>query len=749
MQIHQSAPGEETIHPVRWVFRSYLFCALACFAIIIFAWIVISRERHLRQINLQVRTWRDIEMTTERVMGSLLDAETGQRGYLLTQDTAYLGPFEKSRNDVLAMAIQLESYTGTAPDQLTRAQRLTALARLKLAELSRTVEMTRAGNTAAALAIVRTNRGRDLMEAIKSIATQIDAAAGVAAQNNRDRADQATHNLVLSVIATSVASIGLLILLTYFLRRDGRSIRETAEQLAITLRSIGDAVVTTDALGNVNYLNPVAVEIGQRTLPKDPTPFGELFKLIDEVTGVAAKDPIAEVLSDGKAIELSNHTALLRPDGSSVSIEDSVAPLRGDNEEVRGVVFIFKDISERRKAERELAATRGLLEKNLADLKVTGEELRAADRRKDEFLATLAHELRNPVAPIRHAIRLLESDALSEAQQRWNRAVIARQTAHIARLLDDLLDSARITRGELVLRVAAVDLKAVITEALDVAGPIIERKRHSLDVVLPEQPLSLMVDGIRIAQVLSNLLTNAAKYTDAGGRIALEAKVGADEFQLSVKDSGVGLSTEAVPHVFKMFNQIQSTLDRSEGGLGIGLSLAAELTRLHGGRIDVHSDGPGKGSMFVIALPVSVVSAPRSIEPPVPQAPVPTHPARLILVIDDNGDAATTLAMLLELSNNEVLTAHSGEAGLRIARERQPAALVVDIGLPGIDGYEVARTVRREAWGQGTLLIALTGWGQTADKERALAAGFDHHLTKPADPDTLQKLIDDHIAAGP
>ncbi len=731
---------------MRWVFRSYLFCTLACIAIICFAWIVIGQERTLRQINLKVRAWRDIEIATERLLGSLRDAETGQRGYLLTQDIAYLEPFEKARNEVMGLTAELESDTSKVPDELPRAQQITSLARLKLAELSKTVDLTRGGNTSAALAIVKTSQGLEVMNGIRFVATEIDEAAGRAAQINRDRADAATHDLLLSVIATSIASIGLLVVLTYSLRRDGRHIQETAEQLAITLHSIGDAVVTTDAMGNVTYLNPVAVKIGQRTLPETPTPFRDLFKLTNEVTGAAAADPIAQVLKDGKTIELANHTALLRPDGTAVSIEDSAAPLRGDNKEVRGVVFVFKDISERRKAERELAATQAQLQKHLAELTATEEVLRAADRRKDEFLATLAHELRNPVAPIRHAIRLLESEALSEEQQRWSRAVIARQTAHIARLLDDLLDSARITRGELVLRVAAVDLRAVITEALDVAGPIIERKGHRLEVILPEQPVTLMVDGIRIAQVLSNLLTNAAKYTDNGGRITLEAKLLADEFQMSVKDSGVGLSAEAVPHVFKMFNQIQSTLDRSEGGLGIGLSLAAELTRLHGGRIDVHSDGPDLGTAFVITLPAAVVAAKGTIGLPVPHPTKPANAARLILVIDDNGDAAATLSMLLELSNNEVLTAPSGEEGLNIARQRRPAAIVVDIGLPGIDGYQVARTIRSELWGHAILLIALTGWGQAADKERALAAGFDHHLTKPADPDALQNLIDGHLA---
>jgi len=731
---------------VRGVFRSVLFCLLACLAILFFAWIVIGRERTLRQTNLRVRTWREVEVTTERVLGSLRDAETGERGYLLTMEPAYLEPFHTAQREVSGLLARLEFDTRDMPEQLRLAQQLAALAKLKLEITSQGAMLAQAGNLQAAVAIVKTNRGKNVMDECRAIAAKLDDAAAAGAQTYRDQADKATHDLVVSVIALCAASIVLLILLTYSLRRDGRRIRETAEQLAITLHSIGDAVVTTDALGNVTFLNPVAIQIGQRSLPKTPTAFRELFKLVHEGTGAEAADPIARVIREGTAIGLANHTALVRPDGTRVSIEDSAAPLRGENDEVRGVVFVFKDISDRRRAEQELASTLELLEKNLAELKGTEEELRAADRRKDEFLATLAHELRNPVAPIRHAIKLLENETLGQEQQRWSRSVIARQTAHIARLLDDLLDSARITRGELVLRIAAVDLGAVVTEALDVARPIMERKGHTLEVVMPEAPVTLRVDGIRIAQVLSNLLTNAAKYTDSGGRIRLEAGLGAEEFVISVADTGVGLSAEAMRDVFRMFGQIRSTVDRSEGGLGIGLSLAKELIKLHGGRIDVHSEGPGRGSLFSIVLPTSVVSPDISVEPPQSPGNRSTEAARLILVIDDNRDAATSLGMLLELSDNEVLTAYSGDEGLDIARRRQPAAIVIDIGLPGIDGYEVAKAIRREPWGSSALLIALTGWGQAADKQRALAAGFDHHLTKPADPDAVQALINSHVA---
>ncbi|MDP9066261.1 MAG: ATP-binding protein, partial [Pseudomonadota bacterium] len=592
-----------------------------------------------------------------------------------------------------------------------------------------------------ALALVATGEGERLMAEIRRIGTDMETTADDRTGRARAQADLAARNLLISVILTSGLSVALLVLLTYFLRRDARRIRNAAEQLETTLRCIGDAVVTTDPQGQVTFLNPVALDLAQLSRPEMPAPFTDLFVLINEITGAAAINPIAQVLKDGKTIGLANHTALRRPDGTALSIEDSAAPLRDEDGKVRGVVFVFKDISARRRAEIELAAAQTQLEANFAALQQSEEELRAADRRKDEFLATLAHELRNPVAPIRHAIQLLENGDLSDEQNRWCRAVITRQVNHMARLLDDLLDSARATRGDLVLQRATVDLKSIITDALDVAMPLIERKQQTLEILVPEEPLTLLVDGVRMAQVLSNLLTNAAKYTDAGGRITLRAESNPDGFLMTVKDTGVGLTHEALSQVFRMFSQVESTLDRSEGGLGIGLSLASQIIELHGGHIEAQSEGLGHGSAFVISLPPALVT---NAERPAPATPAnggERRAAGLILLIDDKVDAAASLGMLLELSDNEVIIAHSGEDGLKAAEKHRPAAIIVDIGLPGMNGYQVAQAVRAESWGAPVLLIALTGWGQTSDKERAKLAGFDHHLTKPADVDEVHALI--------
>jgi signal transduction histidine kinase/ActR/RegA family two-component response regulator/HAMP domain-containing protein len=376
-------------------------------------------------------------------------------------------------------------------------------------------------------------------------------------------------------------------------------------------------------------------------------------------------------------------------------------------------------------------------------LRTSEKLLREADRRKDEFLATLAHELRNPLAPIRHAVKLLESRGVDERKHQWAREVISRQVQRMALLLDDLLDVSRITRGRLDLKIEAVDLESLVGAAVETARPLIESKHHQLSIELPPQPVALAVDPLRLSQSLSNLLTNAAKYTDPRGRITLTVKRHADEITMSVKDNGIGFDPEALHGMFEMFAQVDSAIDRAEGGLGIGLALVKGLIALHGGTVEGFSAGLGFGSEFIIHLPASAL-VPTSLEPDDAVSPSPSaHEARdlKVLVADDNRDAADSLAMVLEMNRYQVLVAHTGEQALRIARQTLPHAVILDIGMPDITGYDVAREIRSEPWGGEVLLLAITGWGQREDKERASAAGFDYHLTKPVDADQVEKLL--------
>lgn len=395
-------------------------------------------------------------------------------------------------------------------------------------------------------------------------------------------------------------------------------------------------------------------------------------------------------------------------------------PIRGEDGEVSGWAGINLDISR---------------------LKSTEEALRLADRRKDEFLATLAHELRNPLAPVRHAVKLLEAKTLQAEQDEWARKVIARQVRRMALLLDDLLDVSRITQGRLELKIEAVSLNSIIDAAVETARPLIEIKQHQLSIELPNEPLMLMVDPLRLSQSLSNLLTNSAKYMDEGGRIMLGVVLSSEEITLSVRDAGIGLAPEAKTGLFEMFSQVSSAIARSEGGLGIGLALAKGLVQLHGGRIDVESAGAGLGSEFTICLPRSVV-VPSAVQthdrsPEVP----PASPGHSVLLADDNRDAADSLAMLLEMEGYSVSVGYDGAQALQFARRAPPSVMILDIGMPEISGFEVARLVRSEAWGRDIYMIAVTGWGQQEDKARAIEAGFDHHLTKPVDPADVENLL--------
>jgi two-component system, sensor histidine kinase len=393
------------------------------------------------------------------------------------------------------------------------------------------------------------------------------------------------------------------------------------------------------------------------------------------------------------------------------------------------------EVQIRQTAEAALARANARLETTMA-------ALREADRKKDEFLATLAHELRNPLAPVIHAVKLMDSPSADERQRQWGREVIARQVQRMALLLDDLLDVSRITRGRLELRKDYVDLLTLVSSAVETARPLIDAKNHNLTVNLPAEPVELEVDSLRLSQALSNLLTNAAKYTDARGRITLTAFQDEQGLAIRVTDNGIGIEPTVIKGLFEMFSQIDSAIDRAEGGLGIGLALVKGLVALHGGSVQATSAGLGQGSEFTIRLPRSVVVEARTGGPSVPQA-VPAASAQhcRIVVADDNRDAADSLQVLLELAGHKVFVAYNGREALDLGARERPGVFVLDVGMPDMTGYEVARRIRQQAWGRGVLLLAVTGWGQDDDKERARVAGFDYHFTKPVDPDEVEERV--------
>lgn len=374
-----------------------------------------------------------------------------------------------------------------------------------------------------------------------------------------------------------------------------------------------------------------------------------------------------------------------------------------------------------------------LLQREQAEAK-----LRADDQRKDEFLATLAHELRNPLAPIRNCLHILSlSKSLGSEEERM-REMIERQVNHMVRLVDDLLEVSRITRGKIELRKEITSIASIIENAVETSQPHIDAQRHILTVNIPKEELLVEGDPVRLAQVFSNLLNNAAKYTEAQGQINLDVRGREEQIEISVSDNGTGILPEMLPAVFEMFAQIDRSLQKSQGGLGIGLTLVKSLVEMHGGSVDAHSDGVGLGSNFVVTLPRAVIKTGKEVTQGDDAISITQH---RILVVDDNRDAAKTLGMLMQLLGSHVHTVFSGEEALEIIESYQPSVVLLDIGMPTMSGHEVARKIRSNPALDSVILIALTGWGQLEDRRLSQDAGFDHHFVKPVEIAVLEKLL--------
>jgi signal transduction histidine kinase len=365
------------------------------------------------------------------------------------------------------------------------------------------------------------------------------------------------------------------------------------------------------------------------------------------------------------------------------------------------------------------------------------DQLREADRRKDEFLATLSHELRNPLAPLRNSLHLLRLAGHAGASATSIHQMMERQVQHLVRLVDDLLEMSRISRGTFELRKERVEVAGIVRNAVETSDPLLQAAGHQLTVSLPSEPLWVDGDPVRLAQILANLLNNAANYTTAGGEISVEARREGGVALLAVRDNGAGITAEALPRLFEMFSRGDRQSGHDQGGLGIGLALARRLAEMHGGTITARSEGPGLGSEFTVRLPLAADQRPLAASAATPTAAI----QRRILVVDDNRDSAESMGMLLGFLGADVRVAFNGAQALEAYAAYDPAVVLLDIGMPGMDGYEVVRRLRADYPKRRAAIVALTGWGQEEDRRRAREAGFDHHLIKPADLDALQALL--------
>jgi PAS domain S-box-containing protein len=503
-------------------------------------------------------------------------------------------------------------------------------------------------------------------------------------------------------------------------------LRQQKELLAVTLKSIGDALIATDISGQVIFMNEVAESLtGWTQTEATGKPLEMIFKIVNEATREPVESPVERCLREGGIVGLADHTILVARDGTEHSIDDTAAPIRAPGGRSRGVVLVFHDVGDRRRLERELYDRAEMLAEN--------------DRRKDEFLAMLAHELRNPISSISNAVLVFGKEE-TEEDLLWAKGVVQRQVKHLARLIDDLLDVSRISRGKISLRKEALNLSPIVSAAVEAARPLMEERKHELSVSLVNEGLQLAADPVRLEQILVNLLTNAAKYTENGGKISLSARHIGSDIVIKVHDNGMGIPPDLLPRIFDLFAQGDRSIARSEGGLGIGLTLVQKLAEMHGGAITAASEGAGKGSVFTVRLPALQRTA-NTILKPKTTLPRFARQCSRVLVVDDNVDNVRGLARLLRLLGHDVQVAYDGMAAIEVARNHKPEIVLLDIGLPGMDGYQIVARLRMEECCKEALFIAISGYGQPEDLRRSEEAGFDHHLVKPLDYDALMTLF--------
>ncbi len=507
--------------------------------------------------------------------------------------------------------------------------------------------------------------------------------------------------------------------------QDLRTLLEAGEGYRLAVDAVEDyAILTMDPEGRVASWNLGAERLLEYKAEEILGHEAACFFTPDEAHQGVPEQELRKAAETGRAGDDRWH---VRKNGSYFFASGITSSLRDEQGALLGFVKIMRDRTDRKRLDEEL--------RNRA------EALARADEDKDEFLAVLAHELRNPLAPVFYALRLLDEKPLDDPDRWYIRRIVDRQMRRLSRLIDDLLDVSRIRTGKVELRKDRVDLGAVIDHAVEVARPLAEDRKHELTVALPPEPVWLEADPVRLEQIVTNLLSNAVKFTEDGGRIRLGVEREGQEILIRVKDTGVGIASDLLPRVFDLFTQGDRSLDRSRDGLGIGLTLSRRLAEMHGGTIEAHSEGVGKGSELIVRLPVFLHHGPPPGAEPARAGAETLSRALRVLVVDDSEDTTELLGTLLEMAGHSIQVAHNGPSALEVAASFRPDAIILDIGLPGLDGYQVAQRLREDPTLKNVTLIAVTGYGQEEDLRRSREVGFDHHLVKPIDPGELQRML--------
>jgi PAS domain S-box-containing protein len=706
------------------------------------AGIAYQKTSQIRQSAALVAHTHEVMDALESLLSTVNSAETGQRGYLITKSATYLKPYEDAIARYGGELGALATLTSDNPAQKQEIPKLRELIERRFAILADSIALETAGKSQEATAIVLGGEGQKYMRAIRQLVGEMKDRERALLVEREAADDVAYQSAISSIVAAALLGLVASGAFMWMFRRHLSSLESFAdtlfdkqELLQSTLISIGDGVIATDSEGRVTFMNSIAEELtGWNERDAVGESLEKVFHIVNEESRHEVENPALRALREGKIMGLANHTILIAKNGVEWPIDDSAAPIRRRTGEVRGAILVFREIRERKAQEQQLRGQAAALAE--------------ADQRKDEFLATLAHELRNPLSPISNAIQLLPLVQDSPGELADLHGIMQRQVHQITRLLDDLMDVSRITRGKFELRKERADVRGLLSSAIESIQPFLTEREHQLQVHVPETPLYVEADTARLTQVFGNILNNAAKYTDRGGLVQVRVEACPGEVQVSVRDNGPGIPPEMLHDVFEMFRQVDGTLERAHGGLGIGLTLVKRIVEAHGGTVEARSAGPGTGAEFVIRLPLAASGDGADVAPRRELRQLNHLPKHRVLVVDDTEASAQTLALMLRAMGQEVSTAFNGEAALRAAAEQRPEVIFLDVAMPHMNGYDVARRLRAAQGQPRPVLVALTGYGQEEDRRRAFEAGFNHHLVKPATVAALEHLLGSLQASG-
>ena len=676
----------------------------------------------------------------EGVLSTLKDAETGERGYIITGSDEYLEPYQSALTQIDKRVRRVETLTADNPLQQARIPILKKKIADRLEGLKTGIDLRKSADIEGAHQLIQGGSGKRMMDDLRKYIDEMEAEENGLLQQRAEESSISARAANLTFVIGNVITLFLLVAIGYVINRDvaarvlaEQEVRQQRQLLQVTLSSIADGVMACDAEGSVTFLNPIAEKLtGWTQREATGRPLLEVFDIVNEQTRQTVQNPAIRAIREGVIVGLANHTVLRTKFGSEVAIDDRASPIKTGDGKLFGAVLVFRDITQRRAAEKQQVRL-------LADAQDARAQAEAANRTKDEFLATLSHELRTPLTAIYGWVDILRHSEFDVKKITKALEVIDRNIKAQTQLIDDLLNVSRIITGNLKIEMELIDPLPLTRTAIESLRPTVEAKSIELVTQLDENVGRIHIDPMRWQQVLWNLFTNAVKFTPKGGQIRLEfGRVGSSA-QLTVTDTGEGIDPAFLPFVFERFSQSDSSTTRRHGGLGLGLAIVRHIVELHGGNVRVQSEGRGKGSTFVVQLPI----------PPFQhdQRHTTQHTATKsldgvrVMLVEDDDDTREVVAAVLDRYGASVIEAASAAEALRLLVTENPDVLVTDIGMPGMDGYELLAKIRSENRKPGLPAVALTAFASPDDRQKSLRAGFRAHVSKPIEAEKLVAAI--------